>query len=1740
MATRVEVGSITSLTGPGLGDISKEQNYFYPTGSTSGAKSPLRTPARLFPLPRFTPKPFSKEQVPEGKASVPSSWPGPTRPCPVGIKEASEDLVKGMPSLARQEAGSEEASQNGPSVPGKASVLRPGPGTMVLFESTKASPTLGRAASTRAPEPSKQVTQEAPLGSRPEVAAKPALPARKPTGTLPRPASLSQDVRPTAPQEGAGWVQPLPKARSVEDPAGSTPEVRPRPKRRPVSAIFSESFQPPKPGQSGAAIQGKVPPTPPEKTWVRKPRPLSMDLTARFESREALLKKLADEQSEAGCRGAEKASAEPKRDPEIPVPMDAARGDQDSDFLEVATKIHERKERVLSRQSEAGSPRSPGGWTRGAPGDDQSPREEKARPELQSEKVPESPLSRPGRGPGPDPETLAGTEWRPVGSVKKRLSLFVEETAMAVISESILATPESPRTAPEPEKAGVSVHARIQGWAAESGEGKPETRRRAPRARPLSEDLTKLFSASSNEGRHEKCAVLGGEPPGERREKPKEGHGLDGAPAPRSPWKPRVPQKSRLTEHKDTSSQDPDRCPSAHSRGHPGPSEVTPEDDGSFQKVWATVFEHHVEKHTVADPWGCGVSATSPCEVAPLEPRPRQERGSWLGKDTPEIPNPKRENSMRPENSDLGLRGRAAFLDNEQRQYPTPLPETHPVGEKPHSGGNSFKHPQNPPIPQRVEPKYDIVHAAGERVHSEAVSTAQGGKAVTLRRPRLSSHGRQLSQEGTPAHPEPPLGGHKGSVQRASLIWEARGQEASGPKLDSQEPRDVSVDSCSSPRWTGGAVATWHRATVASKGPDAPERGPARGGPLDPPFRVKDGPRDSQVPAGPDPSPLQKGSFVVASEGNPRPAQVPEPEARMRKASPVEPRMDRWRRRTLPHDVKFDAFSFLTPESTSKGEQRRTEYLTSTPGALKSPPLAHHWGQTQEVTTGASQDRTPAEKPGLTAEPRATFFAVTYQVPDIQKAKSVVKSGPENLLESSKKTALPSSPHSVKSALISPSHEEPKTTVAKRQDLQKATSDSKHPKVTDHPLSAGDKIPSRDRIIDVDALRGHRGSGDGTGFQNDGKDSKSGMSPGSSDPPQNTPPLRNRTKANSLLRRRTEVISETFPGKMRDGYRSSVLDIDALMAQYREQPSRVTGKAQEWRDSPIPEPSSSPRERPAQPTDAEWRRRSLKEAPQTTEASAAENTHHSSPCSSKQQADTLETATTTKSSPPLWGLSHSAPAEKYLTPSPVPAGPRKKAPGITRDENQAFSRKHQGGTSQRDLTESQPSGPDDLGSRVRVSPGSPPDDRKKGTPRKSITQREEDSRAQLGDPRDRARLTLDIKRTCSEKGPPASILEGLSVMQDARQRWREQPKGRLGLPAQSPEATVGPCRREPRIPDSPKPPLQNTESEDGLQDSERPLRQASPVASVPRRSHSFCKDKRSGPFVDQLKQCFSRRAPEAKDTDTLVHEADSQYGTWADQRQSRDSLAPESPSPDSSATSARKQPPSSRLASLSSHTEPTSADLRGSPRDQRSSSSELESTDGTEGPPPPDTRPAGRVDDFSFIDQTSVLDSSALKTRVQLSKRSRRRTPISHALRRSQFSESESRSVLEEEPGSTWMFKDSTEEKPFRRDESDEEGSSRVERTPISHPQRTPVFPGMDPAMLKAQLHKRPEADSPGETLSWSPQPKTPKSPFQPGVLGNRVLPPSMEKDERLEEPPPQWLKELKSKKRQSLYENQA
>ncbi|XP_016064192.1 PREDICTED: uncharacterized protein KIAA1671 homolog [Miniopterus natalensis] len=1747
MATRVEVGSIASLTGvPGLGEIAKEETlkrtYFCQAGDASGApsarllegKSPLGSPARLLPLPRLAPKPFFKGKAPDVKPPGESLRPSPSRPSPsCGSPQdgAAKDLGDRMPSLVGQEAGGGEGLRRSSSLFHKPAALRPSPSSLILFETTKAGPALGKGLSEGAPEAKAGVSleakagvsQESPPGSRPEVAAKPALPARKPGGTLPWPDSLSQDTRPAATQEETGLKERLSKASGVEDAGGPAVEPRPRPRRRPVSAIFTESIQPQKPGPGGVAAMGKAPPTPPEKTWVRRPRPLSMDLTAPFESREALLRKAAD-QAAAGPtaqrRGPERPNPEPRVDGERLVKAEAPLSEADSDFLEVTKRIRERKEKAMSK-ADLGSLRTAGGSARATSTDDQKPGQEKAQLDGEPQKAPESPSPRPDKGQEiaevksrvSDGEIRTRGEWASRGSVKKRLSLFGEDgtcsLALAVGSEAPLATPESPLTAPEPEKAGVSVQERIKGWASESSKAKPEVRRKAFQARPLSADMTKLFSssASSNEVKYERCSEPSGELAKKPREKQKEGSGLDGPSAPRSSWKPGMPrEKSRQASQKDSSNQVPNSCHGAGSAGALSSSDSTPEDDGSFQTVRATVFEHHVERHTVADQSGRCPSAAPPGAVTHvLEPRSRPERGSWLGKDPPEKPILRKENSRWFENPDTDKLGRTPLLNGDPKQYHVPLLEKHPLGEK-HSNNPLLKGLENPPRSQRVEPKYDVLHAVREQAHSEAVPSAPEEKAVTLRsgRSRLSLKGRQLSSEVTSADPECRLDSQTGSVQRASLIWEARGtQEASGPNPDSREPKDTFGGNCLSPKWKGGVAGNWHKATLVV----SDEKG-----------------SEGSVP---------KGSIVAAvGEGNRRPAQ--EPEVRMRRGSPTDQRFERWRRRTLPHDVKFDEFSFLPPERPSEVEQRRPDYLSPTAGALRKPQPSHSRVEAQDGDPGISRDPALPVKQGSSGEPKATFFAVTYQIPDTQKTKSIVKSAPEKLTEHSRKTAPPPSPQSLTSTLVSLNPEEPPETRGSKNWAQGRerdnTSFSKTPKPTSVSSPLGDRILdlSTERIINADTVCVHR-------RPEDQRDSGNKASPSSA--PQTTPAFKSRPKAGDLLVRRTEAVTETSPGKIKGGYRSSVLDIDALMAEYRRQ------EAQEQVEGPPAEPSGGPQERPGQRGGVDRRRRSLKEWPEAEgpwkQATLAETNHPSSPGPGKQLAESPGAPANTKLSSPLWALPHTAP-EKQPGASPGPAGPGKIL-GIPEDERKAFANKHHGAKRQ-----DHPATWEDPGGGAGVLPKSSPADQKKGTPRRSSGRGEESHVAQWGDhPQYYGRSPLDVKRAYSEKGAPAKIREGLCIMQEARERRREQPKGRPSLPGESSEAKetkMGPCRRDSGTRDSQKVPSRDLGREDALEDSEPPLRQVSPVALGPRRSHSFCKDKRSGAFVDQLKQCFSRRPPEAKDTDTLVQEADSQYGTWTDQHQSGESLAPESPSPDSSAASARKQPSSSRLSSLSSPTEATSAgDQHDCSRDQRStsvdrSSTDLESTDGTEGLPPPDTGSTKKVDDFSFIDQTSVLDSSALKTRVQLSKRSRRRAPISHSLRRSRLSESESRSPLEEEDDSTWMFKDSTDEKSPRREESDEE-EKRTERTPVGHPQRMPVFPGVDPAVLKAQLHKRPEVDSPSETAGWTPQPKTPKSPFQ---LGSRVLPTSIEKDERSEEPSPQWLKELKSKKRQSLYENQA
>ncbi|KAL7827157.1 hypothetical protein SRHO_G00328750 [Serrasalmus rhombeus] len=271
----------------------------------------------------------------------------------------------------------------------------------------------------------------------------------------------------------------------------------------------------------------------------------------------------------------------------------------------------------------------------------------------------------------------------------------------------------------------------------------------------------------------------------------------------------------------------------------------------------------------------------------------------------------------------------------------------------------------------------------------------------------------------------------------------------------------------------------------------------------------------------------------------------------------------------------------------------------------------------------------------------------------------------------------------------------------------------------------------------------------------------------------------------------------------------------------------------------------------------------------------------------------------------------------------------------------------------------------------------------------------------------------------------------------------------------------------------------------------------------------------STPSSEQVKQSGHE---EPKDTDTLVQETDSQYGTWDTGLRTDDSLTPATPSSDGNLTPSPRKP-------TPTHT----------PEDATPADTPTSPAPSAEEPPEP----------FSFPETpTALLDSSALRSRAQLSKRLSRRAPPSRNARHSaalaQLTEGSAAG------GEEWRYRDSTEDKTDSKPQEDEESDSEEQvRDPrmsssssaSSQPQRVSLFPGMDPSALMAQLKKRGDGETQpdGPVPSSSQLSRSPKSPFLPRAA--RVLPPAGGK-ENGEASSPQWLKELKTKKRLSQYEN--
>ncbi|CAB1353939.1 unnamed protein product [Coregonus sp. 'balchen'] len=172
-----------------------------------------------------------------------------------------------------------------------------------------------------------------------------------------------------------------------------------------------------------------------------------------------------------------------------------------------------------------------------------------------------------------------------------------------------------------------------------------------------------------------------------------------------------------------------------------------------------------------------------------------------------------------------------------------------------------------------------------------------------------------------------------------------------------------------------------------------------------------------------------------------------------------------------------------------------------------------------------------------------------------------------------------------------------------------------------------------------------------------------------------------------------------------------------------------------------------------------------------------------------------------------------------------------------------------------------------------------------------------------------------------------------------------------------------------------------------------------------------------------------------------------------------------------------------------------------------------------------------------------LLDTSAQRARAELRKSRRTRPP--RAVRQNPTT-----ATLEEDRDHDWRFCDSSDkvDSLTRGDcESDEEQPrGREVCSPPSQPQRIPLFSGMDPSALKAQLKKRrggggkgEDKEGPTDTLAPSPSQlfRSPGcSSFLPGA--SQVLPLVGNKDGGGDSSP-SWLQELKSKKRLSQYNSE-
>ncbi|XP_056185587.1 uncharacterized protein KIAA1671 homolog isoform X1 [Falco biarmicus] len=1920
MATRVEINStLASLTTvPDLNEIRNEDKSRVYVSVLSDASNKAKEASASLTLeeknkfgstyrsatmpslgsrPRLFPKPFSKEKTSDTFSNV--KPPIPAFRSSSLIRRAAEEtssvkvLSGNVPPLVDQKVIENESKAGSEVVTNVTFYTGPSANTVILFETAGTEQSkVSLAQEKRAADDrgvfSTMQTKELQCSAKLEKPSQASETSRNPEGSLHRQISLSSSLRPvswhslkTGEKKDAYEVP----GEKNDDDANNTNsrvdfsiDVQQKPKHRPVSAIFLESLR----DQKHRTVEASEEKSPTEKSWVRKPRPLSMDLTAKFEHKDLSSCKMTSSSHESkenvsitsftdvGCHGQSEMGPKPEEtefDKGNSSKSNLKCSSQDIGILSNGKYIWETKLKSKNEQIET----KPEIMT--------NLHDSERSHETSSESRTNKGVKRPEQKEmfmflGCESPAASSEKENNVvrGSVKKQISLFTSENPGTSMDTELL-----PSTA-EKENRCMNIQQRIKELTTENADVKPGNLRKSLQSRPLSADLTKMFSSPtlSTEAKPEKPAETRNDSIYETQENQKSkevklAHGTDfiEAHVTGTPWKPRqilkITNKTDHIERKGSFLGDVQHFSQQSENSFTSNFEKKLKPTTLMEKTYiktvrATMFDHNVQRHNIAaDHPGTdsALKMNNELEAKHDVVTLGHNRRSWMGEEETAII--KKEYHKQSDSSkpivDVEKSGKAACSSEDKKMTPGILLEKSLV-EK--SKKPTPKNADDSLIYQRVEPRYEIFQTCGERALSETITMAPEKKAMTLRT-RKSSVKENKNDEVVLHTGQSARANSKTLYQKEDkIISEARDAEVFTSKSALRGPNDFFSSECTSPEQKKDSIAeripystnkskclginenlnNLHSeikneksevSSVDKTGSSnamkclSEKRSLRPGGTDSYEFRTnldhevtstsvnKHGAQSSSVLSSgqfcksssshhPDTKVLpinkeesrafgfrksldvnckeQHFGFDGTAHENSEKTRVIDPEEKVRRTRSSVSDLkisERWRRRTLPQDsTKTEEVAWLTPENIKR--LSRTDSLQLDEGLVKKRSK-----KSKEELEGIEVNQTVPGSPddylknqSSAFEPKATYFAVTYQVPGNKKEKSFVgtpSASETNTISSSCQAATinldPVFPGRSKPLLQQPN--KTLTSTHCREDSQEVRINkdwvredkdhifSKNIAFSNFHASRKDNQRyhergldySKEKIIDVDAFLLKQDLENTA--QTDLKSSRRKVS--SYPEPRSPPHFAQLHKGSELVtQKKSENNCDLFGRKAEDGYRSQILDIDALMAEYKEESvkaSNIQEKLSEDHSAFSREKSKNKRNVSDRMTSSyswkEWKG-SDHYSVNNKQSDCAEEYHRPEKLilneKSKEKLESCspefdkQKSKDRRFSPPYWGNPGSFFSDKFVN-SPVDVT-RKKTFIVDEDEEVNLTSRNQSskflidkvqpinaiGTDQRlevNIASKSSIKADDgllqkkLVAKEQFLGVSPEGDWSKNVAGSSIT-----------------RIKDNANKTTRESG---------SSNVKSKTDWKNYTPG-LGItpPDLRRSHSEKSCHGKSNLP--------LVQEVKGRKDLHR-SRQSSLLESVDNgwkhkmssQSESFFHEDKK----DQLKQCFSRQPSGAKDTDTLVQEPDSQYGTWNEQRHSGDSFVPESPSLENDVISTRKQPPNSHPSSLSSQTEPASlVDHHDISKDQRSisfdrSSTDIDSTDGTDLPPPGDAYPDEKTTDFSFIDQTTILDSSALKTRVQLSKKRRRRAPISHSLRRSRGLEFENRFSLTEEPDNTWMFKDSTEEKKTTQQEDTDE-EEKIQHTVRSsvQAQRLPVFPGIDHSVLKAQLRKRQESESPGEVNSAQLF-KSPKPQLQLGTPGSRLLPSSVEKQDRSEEKSPQWLKELKSKKRQSHYENQ-